>query len=263
MLNMIKYQFYRSSRSISTYIALACLIIFSIMLVSMNATTPGAQEGENALSDYMSMTDFATFNFMSMAFTMVYGAWIAVYAYGEFQKGYIRNIASSVKNKCSFFLSHMAVCAVMYIICAVVSSASIMICAKLMITNIKLGDILFLAKFLLIQLYFHLALAAFILFVVYLARNAFIPVIVAFIFPMNLEVIPLMTIQNFIENNLGEKAEEINSWLDHTAITINIIWLEADMHNGDSLHKYFIMGGVMLVLYSVIACLSITKKDIK
>lgn len=263
MFNMIKYQLYRFSRSISSYITPFCMIIFSIMIVGMNATMPGAQEGEEALSNYMSMTDFATFNFASMAFTMVYGAWVGIYGYGEFHQGYIRNIASSVKNKCSFFLSHMVVCVVMYIICAVVSSASCMICAKFMITNVKFGDFLFLAKFVLIQLYFHLALAAFILFVVYLARNAFIPIIVAFSFPMGLETLPLITIQNFIEKNLGEKAEEINSWLTHTSISNNVFCLEIDLYNGDSLHKYFIMGGVMLVLYSVIACLSITKKDIK
>lgn len=263
MLNMLKYQLYRFSRSMSTYIAPVIMAVFSVVIVVMNATTPGAQSGDMALSNFMTLTDFAAFNFITMGFTMIYSAWAVIYAYGEFQQGYIRSIASSVKNKCAFFFSHMAVCAVMFVILAVVNSAVTMISARLLVDNVQFGDILFLLKFLAIQLYIHLILTALLLFIVYLARNIFIPLIVAFAIPMGLEGLPLTTIENLITKLMGSSGSELMEWLHHTSVYWNVYVLELDMHNGDPLHRYFIMGGIMLVLYSVLACLSITKKDIK
>ncbi len=263
MLNMIKYELYRYSRNLSTYVTFTLLIIFNIMMVGMNASEPGAQTGEHALSTFMSITDFATFAFVSTGFTMIYGAWVGVYAYGEFGKGYIRNIASVSRSKIQFFVAHMAVCAVMFVIMAVISSVSAMTAAKLMIANVKFGDIIHLLQVLSMELYLHLPLAALILFVTYISRNAFVPVIVSFCLPMGLETLPLITVQNFFTKIMGEGAKEINHWLDHTSVCMNVMMIELDLYNGDSLHKYFIVSGIMLVLYSVFACLSITKKDIK
>ncbi len=263
MLNMLKYQFYRLSRSTSTYIGLALITIFDIMIVAMNASMPEAQSGEEAIADFMTAAQMASFSFAAMAVPLVYSAWVVIFAYGEFQQGYIRNIASSVKNKCGFFFSHLAVCAVMFMVYAIFSCVVTIICAKLMIANVQMGDFLMLAKNVLMQFFFHITFAALALLAVYFFRNIFIPLIITFSISFGIESIPLVIVQNLITNTMGERADEINLWLSHLSVSSNIYNIEFALMSGKGLEKFFIMGGFMLVLYSTLACLAITKKDIK
>ncbi len=266
MLNMLKYQFYRFSRSISTYIGLVLIVIFDIMIVGMNASLPGAQSGEDAIANFMTATQMASFSFAAMAVPLVYSAWVVIYAYGEFQQGYIRNIAPSVKNKCSFFFSHLIVCGFMFVVYAIFSCTITIICSKLMIPDIQMGDFLILAKTLLMYFLFHITYAALALLAVYFFRNIFIPLIITFSVSFGLEIVPLTIVQNLIEHTMGNKAEEINSWLNHLSIANNIYAVEYALISGNGIkeiEKFVIMCGIMLVLYSVLACLSITKKDIK
>lgn len=266
MLNMLKYQFYRLSRSISTYIGLALIVIFDVMIVGMNASLPGAQSGEDALSNFMTAAQMASFSFAAMAVPMVYSAWVVIYAYGEFQQGYIRNIAPSVKNKCSFFFSHLIVCAIMFVVYAIFSCAVTIICSKLMVPDIQTGDFLILAKTLLMYFLLHITYAALALLAVYFFRNIFIPLIVTFSVSMGIETIPIVIVQNLIDHTMGDKAEEINSWLNHLSISINLYSVEYCFISGnerEDIGKIIIMSGIVLILYSVLACLSITKKDIK
>ncbi len=263
MLNMLKYQFYRLSRSTSTYIGLVLIIIFDIMIVGMNASLPGAQLGEEAIAKFMTAAQMASFTFAAMAVPLVYSAWVVIYAYGEFQQGYIRNIAPSVKNKCCFFFSHMIVCSVMFMIYAVFSCAVTIICSKLMIPDVQMGDFLMLAKNLVMQFFFHITFAAMALLAVYFFRNIFVPLIITFSISFGIESIPLMIVQNLTDLTMGEKAAEINSWLSCLSISSNIYNVEYALITGKELEKIVIMCGFLLVLYSVLACLAITKKDIK
>ncbi len=268
MLNMLKYQFYRLTHNISSYIGIALITIFDIMIVAMNASIPGTLSGEDSLANIMTAMQMASFSFASMAVPMVYSAWVVIYAYGEFQQGYIRNIAPSVKNKCSFFFAHLAVCAVMFVFYAVFSCSITIICSKLMVPGIQMGDFVMLLKNLLMQFFFHITYAALALLAVYFFRNIFIPLIVTFSVSMGIESLPLMIVQNLIENTLGDKGDELNSWLTHLSISNNIYFVEYSFISGNGsenggLEKYIIMGGIMLVLYSTLACLAITKKDIK
>lgn len=262
MLNMLKYQFYRLSRSISTYISVALLIIFNIMIVAMNASTPGAQEGDEALSTFMDAVDFASFGYVSIAMPMVFSAWAVIFAYGEFHQGYIRNIASSVKSKCSFFFSHIIVCAFVFLVMSLFGGATAVISAKFMVANIEWGDFGHLLQVVLMELFVHLIFSALALLAVYFFRNIFIPLIVTFGVSLGLETIPLLFVQNIIDGIGVKGSDTINQWLNHTSVYMNITMVEFALHKHE-LHRFFIVGGLMLVLYSVLACLAITKKDIK
>lgn len=263
MLNMLKYQFYRLTHNLSTYIALFLIALFDIMIVEMNAAIPGSLSGEEAIANFMTATQMASFSFVSMAVPIVYSTWAVIFAYGEFQQGYIRNIASSTNNKISFFFGHMTVCAVMFIAFAIVSCISTIISSKLMIPDIETGDFVVLFKILSMQLYFHLAYAALALLGVYFFRNIFIPLVMTFAVSMGIEPLPLIIVQNLIEKTLGEKGAVLNSWLNSLSITNNIFNVELSFYSGKGLEKHIIMGGVILLIYSTLACLAITKKDIK
>jgi len=263
MLNMLKYQFYRLLHNISTYIGLALIILFDIMIVGMNASLPGAQSGEEALANLLTATQMASFTFVAMSMPMVYSAWVVIYAYGEFQQGYIRNIAPSVKNKCSFFFSHLIVCAVMFVVYAIFSCAITIICSKLMIPNIQTGDFLMLGKNLVMQFFFHITFAALALLAVYFFRNIFLPLIVTFSVTFGIESLFIVIIQNLVNYIMGEKAAEINSWLNHLSILNNIFSVELALAADKGLEKFIVMCGILLVLYSTLACFAITKKDIK
>ncbi len=263
MFNMIKYQFYRFFRSISTYITMFIVVLFNIMVVCMNAALPDAQSGEHALSSFMTSVDFAIFSFENFGISIVFSIWVVIFVYGEFHQGFMRSIVPVASGRIAFYFSHLIVSVIMFIMCSVVGSIASIVTAELTVTNISFGDITKLFPVIGAMIFVNICFSTIGMFAVYIARNAFIPLAVVFAIISGVDAVVIVWIQNTFGNPDAAWNEAFTEWTYDLCYFANISTLPLIIENNDSIMPNLIMSGAIFAVFSVLACLALVKKDIK
>lgn len=142
MFNLIKMDFYRMFRTKSFYIVGLILAAFvAMMMYSLGSSDPAwIQEYYGYDINNMQMIDLLYETLMNGMIPMVIGIGAAMFICTDYSSGYIKNIASSVKNKTTIALSKFVVSTVGIIIYFILMILLTYILGNLFVGTVVIGD---------------------------------------------------------------------------------------------------------------------------
>ncbi len=254
MMNLIRYQLYRLFRSYSTYFTMLAIMGLNVMLVSMNAAF--AYE----FPEHGTVSYFNTFIFDTGAFLMLFGLWSVVFTTGEISNGFIKQIVPLVNNKVKIFLSNLVVCGIMYLLTCVVTFIGTTIASFIFVDGIKLGSMVDYGVVVFTEFFLHLAVASIGMTITYLIKNFFASIAAVFAVVSGMTSIIFPGLEYILKQITGDKDLCICSWcisLSSTQVSYSVVDYKLP------LTEIIVLPIILFVLYSVIAGITIIKRDVK
>lgn len=297
MLKFIKMDFYRVSRQKSTFIFLA--IVVGIVLMTLGATRLEQEllnsdlltaEETQIFTSTMEMTDSADSGILAGGIGMnvnpslewmdpdsevpvfefaeqpLKGGMIAIlimvyaviFGYAERRNGYIKNLVGEKHFKAKLLLSKMSVVAVFTAVVFLVLYLAMMLFAPLIMMNsisYSISGDMFLA--IIAQYAVHLALGAFTLLLTIIFEGTTLPIVIGTLLSMGIFGL-LYNLINSLILKLFDKVVSVANYLPSGQLRL----MNGGAADGD-ISRGFIVAGVFIVLYLILACFIAEKKDVK
>lgn len=190
MLNNLRFDFYKSYKSISTWIILFCVVAFSLLSISI--TYFSAKDGSN-MPDIVQqigedieiptntcvvdwLTDVTSGDFLMM-FVLVFAV---ILISNDFSFGYIKNIYGISKNKSNYVLSKILVIACFSILSILLSYAVALISNVLFIKEATFGDINQLLKYTIAKAILTISFGTFVATITIISKKGLISTLITF-----------------------------------------------------------------------------------
>ena len=281
MLNIIKSDLYRmihtKSFFITTVVFIGFLILttFLLKVESVQITTEGTaqvQTDDTSSDDnvnlgmsvapnldennHITVTEDFYSNVSAKVVALFLVIFTATFVMGEFNSGYIKNMAGQLKNRQNLIFSKMVALFCYTIIIFLITIITMIIGHRVILGYLVWGNIKQLITYALIQIVLNYALSVSVMTIAILLRNSVGAIIIAVCLCMNVMTIAYAGI-NAIIGKAGVKNFNI---LKYT-LTGKIAMLPVNAKYADNMQAIMV-GLVFIIVLMLISCMSFKKRDI-
>ena len=250
MFNLIKLDFYRLFRTKSFYVVGIILAIFIAMVMfSLGSNDPELMNEYYAYDiNNLQMIDLLYQTLMSGMIPMVIGIGAAIFICTDYNSGYIKNIASNVKNKPTIAISKFIVSSIGMTIYFILMILLTYILGNLYIGNVVIGDVSLLVQYVGMDFFLCLVFLALVLLAASFFRSSAASITLIVVSMMATQL-GYRVIEHFLGINFIPYSPIMNMQMLNPVDTSG--WTTA-----------FISGIIFLIVYLVGSIVVLEKKDI-
>lgn len=270
MLRLVRFDLFKSIRSISTWVIVACIMMFTIasVLVSYisinNISESDVPAVIGEMAEEVELTNVEDVNLyewccdaISGDFLLLFIIVFAVVLVGmDYSSGFIKNIYRDITNKGMYIISKSIVVASFIILSIIVSFLTTYFCNIVLLHASELGDIRDFLICTIVRTVLCIAFGTMVVCVTVLVRKSLVALIVSVGYAIMLANPLYLGVNQFIDRVLKYKDFQIE---DYTIIG-NILTVNMDITNGQ-IKNAIVVSVVVIVLSIVIATVAFKQRD--